>query len=86
MIWIGRGIRWYNDYQSEVDFCKKHGFGFMDVKHEHLSLTQGDIDYNFVFSNFLHGFKGRVILEIDGTDEEIIKSKEIIDQAITFAE
>lgn len=57
-----------------------------DVKHEHLPLTQGDIDYNFVFSNFLHGFKGRVILEIDGTDEEIIQSKGIIDQAITFAE
>ena len=56
-----------------------------NVKHEHLPLTQGDIDYHFVFSKILHGFHGRVILEIDGTDEEIIKSKEIIDKAITFA-
>ncbi len=56
-----------------------------NVEHEHLPLTQGDIDYNMVFQQFLHGFKGRVILECDGTDEEIIKSKKIIDTAITFA-
>ena len=31
MISIGRGIRWYNNYQCEVDFCIKHGFDFMQI-------------------------------------------------------
>ncbi len=53
-----------------------------DVPHEHLPLSQGDIDYGFVFKKYLPGFSGRVILEVDGTDEEIILSKNIIEQAL----
>ncbi len=53
-----------------------------DVPHEHLPLPQGDIDYGIVFKQYLSGFSGRIILEIDGTDEEIILSKNIIEQAI----
>lgn len=50
-------------------------------EHEHLSLTQGDIDYNFIFNKYLQNFDGRIILEVVDTDEEIIKSKEIITKA-----
>lgn len=53
-----------------------------DVPHEHLSLTQGDINYKLVFQDFLSGYNGRIILEIDGTDEELIESKRIIEEAI----
>jgi hypothetical protein len=31
MISIGRGIRWYNNYQSEIEFCRKHNFDFMQI-------------------------------------------------------
>ena len=56
-----------------------------DIPHEHLSLTEGDIDYKVVFSQYLKGYDGRIILEIDGTDEEIAISKQIIDEAILLA-
>ncbi len=52
------------------------------VPHEHLPITQGDIDYNFVFQQYLHGFDGRIILEVDGSDDEILSSKRIIEEAI----
>lgn len=56
-----------------------------DVPHEHLPLTQGDIDYKLVFQKYLNGYDGRIVLEIDGTDEEQIMSKQIIDDAIKYA-
>ncbi len=56
-----------------------------DIPHEHLSLTQGDIDYKFVFQKYLHGFDGRIILEVDGTDEEIIASRRVIEEAVCYA-
>ena len=54
-----------------------------NVPHEHLSLTQGDIDYDLVFQKYLAGYDGRIILEVNGTDEEIIQSKQIIEKALT---
>ena len=47
------------------------------MKHEPLPLGQGDIDYDLVFSKYLQGFDGRVILEVIGNDEEIIELKNI---------
>lgn len=55
-----------------------------NIPHEHLPLTQGDIDYKLVFRKYLKGYDGRIILEIDGTDEEILASKKILDEAINF--
>lgn len=52
-------------------------------EHEHLSLTQGDIDYNLVFKQYLQNYDGRIILEVVDTDEEVIKSKEIIEKVIS---
>lgn len=65
-------------YPKCLHIAGKH----FNVPHEHLALSQGDIDYKFVFQNYLKGYDGRIILEIDGTDEEIINSKRIIDEAI----
>ena len=31
MIRYGRSARWHNDYNAEVEFCKKHGFDFMQI-------------------------------------------------------
>lgn len=53
-----------------------------DILHEHLPLTQGDIDYNVVFHKYLNGYDGRVILEVGGSDEDILASKQIIEKAI----
>ena len=38
----------------------------------------GDIDYKKVFSEYLGGFDGRIILEIVENDEVIINSKSLI--------
>ena len=55
-----------------------------NIPHEHLSLAQGDIDYKLVFQRYLNGYDGRIILEVDGSDEELILSKQIIDEAVTY--
>lgn len=31
MIQFGRSIRWYNDYDEEVEFCRHHGFDFLQI-------------------------------------------------------
>lgn len=67
------------------EIVKLHVAGkHFDVPHEHLPLSQGDIDYKLVFQKYLKGYDGRIILEIEGTDEEIITSKRIIDMAILY--
>ncbi|MBQ8209777.1 MAG: sugar phosphate isomerase/epimerase [Clostridia bacterium] len=51
-------------------------------EHEHLSLTQGDINYDLVFKKYLQDFDGRIILEVIDIDKEIIRSKEIIENVV----
>ena len=41
MVEYGRSNRWYNDYDSEIEFCKKHGFDFLQVWYKDGTL-QGD--------------------------------------------
>lgn len=53
-----------------------------NVPHEHLPIAQGDIDYNLAFQQYLRGFDGRIILEVDGNDDEILSSKRIIEEAV----
>ena len=31
MIEYGRSARWYNNYAAEIEFCKRHGFSFMQI-------------------------------------------------------
>lgn len=28
---IGRSLRWYNDYEKEIEFCKSNEFDFMQI-------------------------------------------------------
>ncbi|WDV46654.1 TIM barrel protein [Clostridiaceae bacterium M8S5] len=52
-----------------------------DVIHEHLPLGCGEIDYELVL-DILKGFSGKLILEIDQSDEDIIRSKQLIEKII----
>ncbi|MDZ4992346.1 TIM barrel protein [Clostridium perfringens] len=50
-----------------------------DVVHEHLPLGQGDIDFQYIFSNLLPEYDGKIILEIVNKDSDIINSKNLIE-------
>ncbi|ELC8442496.1 sugar phosphate isomerase/epimerase [Clostridium perfringens] len=54
-----------------------------DVVHEHLPLGQGDIDFQYIFSNLLPKYDGKIILEIVNDDLDIINSKNIIESLIS---
>ena len=43
MVSIGRGIRWYNHYLDEVDFCKNNGFDFMQIWYQNGEICINDI-------------------------------------------
>lgn len=49
-----------------------------DVVHEHLPLGQGDIDFQYIFSNLLPEYNGKIILEIVNKDSDILHSKDLI--------
>jgi sugar phosphate isomerase/epimerase len=49
-----------------------------NVIHEHLSVGQGDIDYERVFDNELREFRGKIILEVIQSDEAVISSRDKI--------
>ena len=53
-----------------------------DVIHEHLPIGDGEVDFKHIFTEFLPGFDGKVILEIFGQDQTIIHSKELIQAAM----
>jgi len=44
MITIGRSIRWYKDYMSEVEFSKRHGFDFMQIWFKDGQIVIDNID------------------------------------------
>lgn len=48
-----------------------------NITHEHLSIGEGEINFEYIFRNVLTDFNGRIILEILG-DKEIVDSKEKI--------
>lgn len=50
-----------------------------DVVHEHLPLGQGDIDFQYIFSNLLPEYDGKIILEIVNSNLDIINSKNILE-------
>lgn len=54
-----------------------------NVVHEHLPLGQGDIDFQYIFSNLLPKYDGKIILEIVNDDLDIINSKNIIESLIS---
>lgn len=52
------------------------------VEHEHLSIGQGELDFKLIFQKYLKGYDGKIIFEVVDVDEEIIKSKNIIQRII----
>jgi sugar phosphate isomerase/epimerase len=50
-----------------------------NVVHEHLPLGQGEIDFKYIFDKVLCNYEGKVILEITKENDDIVKSKEIIE-------
>ncbi|MGG7076570.1 TIM barrel protein [Clostridium sardiniense] len=50
-----------------------------NVVHEHLPIGNGDIDFQYIFSNLLREYNGKIILEIVDSDLDIINSKKIIE-------
>lgn len=54
-----------------------------NVVHEHLPLGQGDINFQYIFSNLLPEYDGKIILEIVNDDLDIINSKNIIESLIS---
>jgi sugar phosphate isomerase/epimerase len=65
-------------YPKCLHIADKH----FHVKHEHLPVGMGDLDYNLIFSKFIKDFEGRIILEIVAEDELVLNSKEKILKAI----
>lgn len=55
-----------------------------DVIHEHLPLGQGDIDFQYIFSNLLPRYDGKIILEIVNSDLDIIHSKDLIENFLNI--
>ncbi len=49
-----------------------------NVEHEHIPIGQGELNFELIFQNYLKGYDGKIIFEVVNTDEEIIKSKDII--------
>lgn len=45
-----------------------------NIEHEHLPIGQGALNFEIIFKEYLKNFEGKIILEIDGTDEEIENS------------
>lgn len=65
-------------YPKILHLADKH----FSVIHEHLPVGKGEIDFNFIFSTILKEFNGEIIFEVFQSDEEIINSKEKIENII----
>lgn len=50
--------------------------------HEHLPIGNGEIDFEYIFKEILPNYQGKIILEVINTDEEIVASKNIIENII----
>ncbi|MGL5352597.1 MAG: TIM barrel protein, partial [Clostridium sp.] len=73
----------YNHLQKiiEVKFpkCLHIADKHFSVEHEHLKIGQGELDFELIFKKYLKGYDGKIIFEVVDIDEEIINSKNIIE-------
>jgi sugar phosphate isomerase/epimerase len=53
-----------------------------NIIHEHLPLGQGEIDFTYIFNEVLCNYEGTIIFEVTKQNEDIIKSKEIIESLL----
>lgn len=54
----------------------------LEVIHEHLPVSKGNIDFAVIFNQILNEFDGRIILEITQSNEDLINSKNILSSII----
>jgi sugar phosphate isomerase/epimerase len=54
-----------------------------DVTHEHLPVGQGEINYEYIFSNILREFTGKIVLEVIQNDDAMIASRDKIRKALS---
>jgi len=52
------------------------------VKHEHLPIGEGELDFELIFQKYLKGYQGKIIFEVVDEDEKIINSKDIIQKIL----
>lgn len=57
-------------YPQMLHISDKH----FSVEHEHLPIGMGDLNFELIFSKYLNGFNGKIILEIPEEDTVIIDS------------
>lgn len=57
-------------YPGMIHLADKH----FAIDHEHLPIGQGELDFHMIFSDILAEFSGKIILEIDQSDDAIIES------------
>lgn len=65
-------------YPAMLHVADKH----FDVIHEHLPLGCGELDFTYIFRDVLKDFSGKVILEIVQSQEDLIKSKKIMEEML----
>jgi sugar phosphate isomerase/epimerase len=51
----------------------------LDVKHEHLPIGDGDINFKRIFDELLGDFNGKIIFEIVKEDSDIVKARKKIE-------
>jgi len=52
------------------------------ITHEHLPIGDGEMDFKYIFSNSLKGFKGKIILEVIQSKDDIIRSKAKLEEIL----
>lgn len=57
-----------------------------DVLHEHLPIGQGELNFSYIFERVLKEFRGKLILEITQSREDLIRSKEIMEELLNSRE
>ena len=58
-----------------IHIADKH----FNIAHEHITLGEGDIDFENIFKNIIPHYNGRIILEATETIDGIKKSKHVLD-------
>jgi len=61
-------------YPNILHISDKH----FSAIHEHLPIGEGEIDWKYVFNKILSNYSGKIIFEVNQSDDQIVKSKDII--------
>ena len=65
-------------YPNILHISDKH----FSAIHEHLPIGEGEIDWKYVFDKLLPNYAGKIIFEVNQSDDQIVKSKEIINRIL----